>query len=205
MNGQIQANVDGRLKRNKIDHHPFMHFVAIIQMHDNNVIFIICITMIYNTYHHHQSVAIWLKMFAQVEAGQERTSIQVRPPLLRPLQWLALPRGPTWIRWAPNVDELYLSFPAHLGAARGRCADGRPPASPYLPLPPYSCEGVATHFVAQDFGALAQTSTSHWRITGDHVASSVSQTRTLYIEYPLAEVLFLFEGIERRMFLADLQ
>ena len=98
--------------------------------------------------------------------------------------------------------ELCPTSCAFLGAAVGRRADGRPPASPYLPLPPYDVLGAATRLVASDLGALAQAGIVTWRGVGVYVRDAVAlgPSRTLYIQRPIGEQLFLYDGLSLRSF-----
>ena len=82
-------------------------------------------------------------------------------------------------------------------------ADGRPPASPYLPLPPYTFEGNATWLEAPDLGAAAPVSTSQWRAVGGLVRDAAGEGKVLYIAWPAGELLFIFEAVTLRVFLAD--
>jgi len=70
-------------------------------------------------------------------------------------------------------------------------------------LPPYSFEGNATWLEALDLGAVAPVSTSQWRAIGSLVREAAGAGRVLYVALPAGEVLFIFEAIEKRVFLAD--
>jgi len=65
---------------------------------------------------------------------QSRVTVQCTPSLISVSQWLATQKTEPWTKqWS---GELYPAFPVLLGAAKGLRAEGRPPSSPYLPLPP---------------------------------------------------------------------
>jgi len=70
-------------------------------------------------------------------------------------------------------------------------------------LPPYTFEGNATWLEAPDLGAAAPVSTSQWRAVGGLVRDAAGEGKVLYIAWPAGELLFIFEAVTVRVFLAD--
>ena len=91
-----------------------------------------------------------------------------------------------------------------IGSAVGHLASGTSALSVFDPLPEYDHNGTPTALEFRELAALAMASVNLWRTTGRLLEEAAEATGTVYIDRPVAELLFVFEFRANRLFTAEL-